>query len=144
VRSIGAVLAVSTLIVLVYAVAPSLMVKALLGSKYARYEGYSAWMGAVFATYSLVYLLVMYLLARRARGVTFVLTLAVACQIGGLLLFHRTIDDFMFDLTVAFAVAVFGCSLLVLRPSIRGLARAGLASNLTTQAGTLPLNAPLT
>jgi O-antigen/teichoic acid export membrane protein len=143
IRSLGAVTAVCAAIVLVYALAPGLMVTALLGSKYARYEGYSAWMGAVFATYSLAYLLVMYLLARRARGVTFVLTLAVLSQIGGLLLFHRTIDDFMLVLTVAFAVAALGCGVLALRPSRRTSTGADFAGDLTAETGTLPLNVPL-
>lgn len=103
---------VSAAVICVFVWAPYLVTTILLGAKYRSAARYLFMMGGIFAIYAMTNLVVMYLLARRQRGIVVPLALAVVVQMGGFAVFHSSIADLMGVMAVAFAVALFGCGIL--------------------------------
>jgi O-antigen/teichoic acid export membrane protein len=104
----GVVCATGGLIAALFAAEPSWVVIPLLGARYRAAEHYVPWMAAVFALYALGYLMSIYLLARKCRGVIPVLGAAMAVQLAGFFAFHSTLTRMMGVLAAAFAVMVIG------------------------------------
>ena len=80
-------------------------------------------MTAVFGLYALGYLMSIYLLARKNRGVIVVLAVAVAVQFVGFFAQHSSTPRLMEVLVLAFAVMATGNSALILMGSRRPPAR---------------------
>ena len=110
--SVGLVAAVSAAIIAFFAWAPYLVTTILLGPKYRFVASDICIMGAIFSAYALANLIVMYLLARRQRGITIALAVAVVVQVMGFMAFHRSIADLMTVMACAFGVALLGCGVL--------------------------------
>ena len=110
--SMGLVAAASAAVIAVYAWAPYLVTTVLLGGKYRPVAHDISTMGAIFSIFAMTNLLVMYLLARRQSGIVVALTIAVATQIAGFAMFHRSISDLMVVMAMAFCVAFVGCGSL--------------------------------
>lgn len=105
---------VSSVVVAFFSWAPYLVTKLLLGSRYNSIALDIRIMGGIFAIYAMAMLLATYLLARRQRGISIALALAVAVQIGGFAMFHGSVNDLMRVEAAAFTVAFIGCGTLVL------------------------------
>lgn len=104
---------VSAAIIAVFAWAPYLVTGIILGAKY-RSAAHDIWiMGVIFAIYAVTNLFVMYLLARRQRGIGIALAIAVCVQVGGFVMFHRSIDDLMSVMAFALSVALLCCATLI-------------------------------
>ncbi len=112
-RSLGAAVATALSIivagVLVLALAPGLVVAALLGARYRSITGFVVWMGMAFGLYAIAYLLATYLLARKRRSVLLALGLAVVVQFGGFYAYHSSIHDLIAVEGFAFTAAIAGC-----------------------------------
>ena len=110
----GAVCATTGAIAIAFALEPAWVVIPLLGDRYQAAEGYVPWMAAVFGLYALGYLVSIYLLARKRRGIIAVLAVALVVQFAGFFSFHSTLTQLMGVLAVAFGVLIAGGTLLVL------------------------------
>lgn len=101
-------------VVAVLALAPSLVVRVLLGSSYESVDGYVAWMGAAFGIYAIAYVLATYLLAQRRRVLTVALFVAVLVQLAGYFAFHSSIAQFIGVAAAAYTVAAVFTFALIL------------------------------
>ncbi len=110
----GIVSAISWSIVALFALEPSWIVIPLLGSRYWEADRFVPLLAAVFGLYALGYLLSIYLLARKHRGVIAVLALAVMVQFAGYYSFHAGMSQLIAVLAAAFAVMVAGGIVLVM------------------------------
>jgi len=110
----GIVFAISGTIVALFALEPSWVVVPLLGSRYRAADRLVPLIAAVFGLYALGYLISIYLLARKHRGVIAVLALAAMVQFAGYYSFHSSMKQLIAVLAVAFAVMVAGGVVLVL------------------------------
>jgi O-antigen/teichoic acid export membrane protein len=110
----GVVIAISGVIVTLFAVKPGWVVIPLLGGRYRSAEGYVPWMAAIFGLYALGFLVSIYLLARKRRGIIAVLAAALGVQFAGFFTFHSTITELMGVLAAAFGVMLLGGVLLAL------------------------------
>jgi O-antigen/teichoic acid export membrane protein len=108
----GLVCAITGAIVTVFALEPAWVVIPLLGDRYRAVEGYIPWMAAVFGTYTLGFLVSVYMLAHKRRSVIAVLTAAVFVEFAGFFAFHSTITSMLRVLAVAFGVMFAGGLLL--------------------------------
>ena len=99
------------------------MVVPLLGDRYRAAEGYVPWMAAVFGLYALGFLVSIYLLARKRRGIIAVLAVALVVQFAGFFAFHSTMTRLMGVLAVAFGVLTAGGTVLILLGGDRQMER---------------------
>ena len=112
--SAGVVIAISGVIATLFALEPGWVVIPLLGGRYRSAEGYVPWMAAIFGLYALGFLVSIYLLARKRRGIIAVLAAALGVQFAGFFTFHSTITELMGVLAAAFGVMLLGGVLLAL------------------------------
>jgi O-antigen/teichoic acid export membrane protein len=110
----GAVCAITGVIVTLFALQPAWVVIPLLGGRYRSAERYVPWMAAIFGLYALGFLVSVYLLARKRRGIIAVLAASVGVQFAGFFIFHSTITRMMGVLAAAFGVMLLGGVLLAL------------------------------
>lgn len=132
------VMAVCAAVVAVFAWAPYLVTTLLLGPEYRSVAYDIRIMGIIFSVYAMTNLLVMYLLARRQRGIAPALLLAVATQIGGFAMFHRSLTDLMAVQAAAFTVGLLSCGVVALAGFARrtrwaDAAAAGLPEEVTVR-----------
>ncbi len=116
----GAVCAIAAVIVTLFALQPALIVIPLLGERYRSAERYVPWMAAIFGLYALGFLVSIYLLARKRRGIIAVLAASLGVQFAGFFIFHSTITRMMGVLAAAFGVMFLGGVLLALLGGHRG------------------------
>ena len=109
-----AVCATTGAIAIAFALEPAWVVIPLLGDRYQAAEGYVPWMAAVFGLYALGFLVSIYLLARKRRGIIAVLAVALVVQFAGFFSFHSGLTQLMDVLAVAFGVLITGGTFLVL------------------------------
>ena len=123
----GVVCGTAGAIAAVLAIEPNWVVRPLLGQRYQGAERYVAWMAAIFGLYALGYLMSIYLLARKRKGVVAVLTVAAVVEFAGFFAEHSSTPRLMQVLALAFAVMTAGNAMLILldaRRSGRGTASA--------------------
>lgn len=147
------VTAISGSVVALFALEPSWVVIPLLGSRYRAADSFVPLLAAVFGLYAIGYLIAIYLLARKHRGVIAVLALAVLVQFAGYHSFHSGMKQLIAVLAVAFAVLVAGGACLMLparrrpAPPPRGLAVPGpreawqeqIVTGITGRVGSVPV-----
>jgi O-antigen/teichoic acid export membrane protein len=118
--ALGLVAGASCSLVLLFFLAPGVVMTAVLGPAYGSAGPYLGWMAVAFGLYAMAYLLVMYLLAQRANVVAILATVALV-QLVGFSRFHSSIWQLIDVLIVAFAAAVavlVGMALLHRPPAV--------------------------
>jgi len=110
----GIVLTTASAIVALYAIEPSWVVIPLLGSSYRPAEAFIPWMAAIFGLYALGYLMSLYLLASKRRGVIVVLAVAAAVQFTGFFIFHGSVLQIAGVLSASFGITVAADTVLVI------------------------------
>ena len=76
----GVVGATAGVVVVLFTLEPAWVVIPLLGGRYRAAEGYVPWMAAIFGLYALGFLVAIYLLARKRRGIIGVLAARSFCS----------------------------------------------------------------
>jgi O-antigen/teichoic acid export membrane protein len=107
--SFGGITAICGTVVALYAVAPSLIVEPLFGSRYAAAERFVPYAALAFGAYAIVYLAALYFLSHGDPVAMGVLVVTVAVQLAGLYVWHETIGRI-----VGVELAVFGTSAVAL------------------------------
>jgi O-antigen/teichoic acid export membrane protein len=92
-RTLGAVLAASSVVIAVYFAAPSIVISPLFGAGYAKADPYIGWMAVAIALYGAAYLLTLYLLSQRVATGAAVLAVVELVQLAGLWAFHASIGQ---------------------------------------------------
>ena len=88
---LGIVGAASGVVTGLYFAAPTILVRAIFGSKYASASVFVPWMAIAFAAYSLTYLVGMYLLSQRRAIGTGILAIFAVAQLAGFRVYHADI-----------------------------------------------------
>jgi O-antigen/teichoic acid export membrane protein len=111
---LGIVAGASTVVSLLYFVAPDVIVRPLLGSAFDAAAPYVGWIGVAFGCYGVLYLSALYMLARGRRAGAGAIVVATLLQTSSLALIHGSIGAIVAVQVFVLAAAAAGVAALAL------------------------------